>query len=88
MRVLLGLAEAGFFPGMMLYLTYWIPARERARAGALFMMAAPIAMIVGAPVSEALLEAGRRAAASTAGSGCSWSKGLPAVVLGSWRSGT
>ena len=54
-RVLLGVAEAGFFPGMVLYLTYWIPAADRARTGALFMMAAPIAVIVGAPVSEALL---------------------------------
>ena len=44
-RVLLGVAEAGFFPGMVLYLTYWIPAAQRARTGALFMMAAPIAMI-------------------------------------------
>lgn len=50
MRILLGLAEAGFFPGMVLYLTYWIPARERARAGALFMTAAPVAMLVGAPI--------------------------------------
>jgi ACS family tartrate transporter-like MFS transporter len=50
-RVILGLSEAGFFPGMVLYLTYWIPARERARAGALFMMAAPVAMAVGGPLS-------------------------------------
>ena len=50
MRVLLGLAEAGFFPGMVLYLTYWIPARERARAGALFMTAAPVAMLIGMPI--------------------------------------
>ena len=56
MRVLLGLAEAGFFPGMILYLTYWIPARERAKTGALFMMAIPIAMLVGAPISEGLLK--------------------------------
>ena len=55
-RVALGVAEAGFFPGMVLYLTYWIPAADRARTGALFMMAAPVAVIVGAPVSEALLE--------------------------------
>jgi D-galactonate transporter len=54
-RVLLGLAEAGFFPGVVLYLTYWIPASERARTGALFMMASPVAIIVGAPVSEAVL---------------------------------
>ena len=55
-RVLLGIAEAGFFPGMVLYLTYWIPSAERARTGALFMMAAPVAVIVGGPLSEALLK--------------------------------
>ncbi len=54
-RIVLGLAEAGFFPGMVLYLTYWIPEAERARTNALFMMAAPIAIAVGAPVSEAVM---------------------------------
>jgi ACS family tartrate transporter-like MFS transporter len=54
-RVLLGLSEAGFFPGMVLFLTYWIPARERARVGALFMIAAPAAMAIGAPISSSLL---------------------------------
>ena len=79
--MLLGLAEAGFFPGMVLYLTYWIPKSDRARAGALFMTAAPIAMIVGAPVSAALLALdgwlGLR--------GWQWLfliEGLPAVLLG------
>ena len=74
-RVLLGIAEAGFFPGMVLYLTYWIPARERARSGALFMMAAPIAVIVGGPVSEVLLDAPRTAWGSPDGNGCSSSRG-------------
>ena len=46
MRVLLGIAEAGFFPGMVLYLTYWVPAAERAKTGALFMTAAPVAVLV------------------------------------------
>ena len=55
MRVLLGIAEAGFFPGMVLYLTYWVPAAERAKTGALFMTAAPVAVLIGSPVSEALL---------------------------------
>ena len=81
MRVLLGIAEAGFFPGMVLYLTYWIPAAERARTGALFMTAAPVAVMIGAPVSEALL-----ALDGTLGlKGWQWLflvEGLPAVVLG------
>jgi ACS family tartrate transporter-like MFS transporter len=80
-RVLLGIAEAGFFPGMVLFLTYWIPAADRARAGALFMMAAPVAVIVGAPLSEALL-----ALDGTLGlRGWQWLfliEGLPAVFLG------
>jgi ACS family tartrate transporter-like MFS transporter len=55
LRVLLGIAEAGFFPGVILYLTYWVPARHRARTSALFMMAIPISVIIGAPLSAALL---------------------------------
>ncbi len=42
MRFLLGIAEAGFFPGILLYLTYWFPARERARVVGLFMTALPL----------------------------------------------
>lgn len=81
MRVLLGVAEAGFFPGAILYLTYWIPAAERARAGALFMAAAPISVIVGAPLSEALLALDGRLGLR----GWQWlflAEGLPAVLLG------
>jgi ACS family tartrate transporter-like MFS transporter len=80
-RIVLGIAEAGFFPGMVLYLTYWIPASERARVGALFMMAAPIAIIVGAPISEAILTLHQRAGLA----GWQWLflvEGAPAVVLG------
>jgi ACS family tartrate transporter-like MFS transporter len=80
-RVLLGLAEAGFFPGMVLYLTYWVPAADRARANALFMTAAPVAMIIGAPVSEALLALDGRLGLA----GWQWlflAEGFPAVVLG------
>ncbi len=55
MRFLLGMSEAGFFPGMILYLTYWFPSRERARAVATFMTATAIAGVVGAPLSSALL---------------------------------
>jgi ACS family tartrate transporter-like MFS transporter len=55
MRILLGIAEAGFFPGMVLYLTYWFPKAYRARFVALFMVAIPFANIVGAPLSSLLL---------------------------------
>jgi ACS family tartrate transporter-like MFS transporter len=81
MRIVLGIAEAGFFPGMVLYLTYWVPAGERARTGALFMTAAPVAVLVGAPVSEALLKLDGRLGLA----GWQWLflvEGLPAVVLG------
>ena len=80
-RVLLGLAEAGFFPGMVLYLTYWIPAADRARTGALFMMAAPVAIIVGAPISNRLLALDGALGLR----GWHWlfiMEGLPAVLLG------
>jgi len=81
MRILLGIAEAGFFPGIVLYLTYWVPAAERAKTGALFMTAAPVAVLVGAPVSESLLALDGRLGLA----GWQWLflvEGLPAVVLG------
>lgn len=56
MLFLLGVAEAGFFPGIILYLSYWFPARNRAGVIALFMAAAPIATAIGSPISAALLE--------------------------------
>ena len=54
-RILLGIAEAGFFPGMVLYLTYWFPKSYRARLVATFMLAIPFANIVGAPLSSFIL---------------------------------
>jgi ACS family tartrate transporter-like MFS transporter len=80
-RVVLGAAEAGFFPGILLYLTYWVPASERAKNNALFMTAAPIAMIVGAPISGALLSLDGFLGLQ----GWQWLfvvEGFPAVVLG------
>ncbi len=56
LRFFLGVSEAGFFPGMILYLTYWFPSRERARAVAKFMTATAIAGVIGAPISSALLK--------------------------------
>jgi ACS family tartrate transporter-like MFS transporter len=55
LRFLLGVAEAGFFPGIIFYLTYWYPASERARAYAWFLAAIPISGIIGGPISGALL---------------------------------
>ncbi len=55
LRFLLGLAEAGFFPGILLYLTYWIPADYRARTLAAFFIAIPLATVVGAPISGLVL---------------------------------
>jgi len=54
-RFLLGVAEAGFFPGIVLFLTYWFPDRHRARIMAGFTLALPGAVALGAPISTALL---------------------------------
>jgi ACS family tartrate transporter-like MFS transporter len=81
MRFLLGVAEAGFFPGIILYLTYWFPARERARIVSLFMAAVPLATVIGGPVSGALLELHGLGGLK----GWQWLfivEGLPAVLLG------
>src|SRR5947209_5480701 len=79
---LLCVAEAGFFPGIILYLSYWYSARERARAVALFMTASPVAGALGSPLSGALLQYLN----GTAGlAGWQWLflvEGLPSVVLG------
>ena len=81
LRFILGLAEAGFFPGVILYLTFWFPAREQARAVALFMTATALAGVIAGPISGALLELH----GSGGLSGWQWLfilEGLPAVILG------
>ena len=81
LRFLLGAAEAGFFPGIIFYLTHWFPSRERARAVSLFMTATQIAGIVGGPLSGLLL------AMNGVGHLAGWqwlflAEGIPAVILG------
>ncbi len=81
LRFVLGVAEAGFFPGVILYLTRWFPAAWRARAVALFLTATATAGVVGSPVSGVLL--GLDGALGLAG--WQWvfvAEGLPAIVLG------
>jgi MFS transporter, ACS family, tartrate transporter len=81
LRFLLGVAEAGFFPGIILYLTYWFPARELARIVSLFMAAIPFATVFGGPLSGALLEMHGFLGLA----GWQWLfiiQGLPAVILG------
>jgi ACS family tartrate transporter-like MFS transporter len=81
MRFLLGATEAGFFPGIILYLTFWFPARERARIVSLFMTAVPVSTVIGAPVSGALL--GLHGVGGL--KGWQWLfliEGIPAVLLG------
>jgi ACS family tartrate transporter-like MFS transporter len=85
LRFLLGAAEAGFFPGIIFYLTHWFPARERARAISLFMTATQIAGLIGGPLSGLLL--------SMTGlwhlAGWQWlflAEGIPAVILGTTAS--
>lgn len=56
-RFLLGVAEAGFFPGIVLYLTYWFPAARRSRMNALFMIGIPVAGVLGGPLSGWILAA-------------------------------
>ena len=56
LRFLLGIAEAGFFPGVILYLTYWVPARHLSRARGIFYMGIALAGIIGSPISGGLLQ--------------------------------
>ena len=80
MRFLLGVAEAGFFPGILLYLTYWFPASERARVVGLFMVALPLSGLLGSPLSAELMRLNGFGL-----EGWQWMlivEGLPAVLLG------
>jgi ACS family tartrate transporter-like MFS transporter len=81
LRFLLGVAEAGFFPGVIYYLSLWYPAAHRARAIAAFMTAVPVTGLIGGPLSGALLELDGLHGLT----GWQWLfllEGLPAVILG------
>lgn len=81
LRFLLGIAEAGFFPGIIFYLTLWFPARYRARVFATFYLGLPIAQIIGAPISVGLMQWGNTLGFE------GWRlmyilEGIPSVILG------
>ena len=93
-RFLLGLAEAGFFPGVVVYLSHWFPARDRGRALALFFVATPVAQIIGPLLSAMMLKIGTTEIVNGVAlshplvlglTGWQWIYvvwGLPAVVIG------
>jgi ACS family tartrate transporter-like MFS transporter len=82
-RFLLGVAEAGFFPGIIIYLTYWFRAQDQAASVALFTAAIPVSYLIGAPVSTWIMD-------NVAGLGLSgwrWMlllEGVPAILGGAW----
>jgi MFS transporter, ACS family, tartrate transporter len=82
-RFLLGVAEAGFFPGIILYLTYWFPRAQRAKMVSLFYLAVPLASTIGSPISSLLIANGEGALGFDAG----WrfmffAEGLPSILIG------
>jgi ACS family tartrate transporter-like MFS transporter len=95
-RFLLGLAEAGFFPGAIVYMTHWFPTRDRGRALALFMTGSPIAALISPKISNALLKIGTTETINgqmihhpelLGLEGWQWVYifwGVPAVLLGVW----
>jgi ACS family tartrate transporter-like MFS transporter len=81
LRFLLGVAEAGFFPGIIYFLCDWIPQKQRARAISWFMLAIPLSVVIGGPLAGVLLGLDGRLGLA----GWQWLflvEGLPAVILG------
>ncbi|MXO58645.1 MFS transporter [Altererythrobacter salegens] len=82
LRFMLGVAEAGFYPGVILYLTFWFPSRRRAQVIALFMTAIPFSNVIGSPLSGAVMQF---LGGTGAWSGWQWLfvvEGLPSVLVG------
>jgi MFS family permease len=82
LRFLLGIAEAGFFPGIILYLTYWYPSYRRARMVALFMTAIPLSGVIGGPISGWIM---KTFAGANGWAGWQWLfllEAIPAILVG------
>ena len=82
LRFLLGVAEAGLFPGVIFYLSRWFPAAYRARVVGVFMLAIPIASAIGTPLAAWLIQAGHGAFGLSGWRVMMICVGLPAVILG------
>ncbi|RDV00603.1 MFS transporter [Trinickia dinghuensis] len=81
-RALIGIAEAGFFPGLLFYMMGWFPAEERAKAITVFMLGNPISIIIGGPLSTAILRYSHHFGGFA---GWQWlfiAEGVPAILLG------
>ncbi|MGR3910546.1 MFS transporter [Burkholderia sp. SR8] len=82
LRALIGVAEAGFFPGLVFYMMRWFPAEERAKAITVFMLGNPISVIIGGPLSTAILHFGNHVGGLA---GWQWLfiiEGVPAIAIG------
>jgi D-galactonate transporter len=82
MRFLLGLAEAGFYPGVILYLSYWYPSHRRGKMFAAFAMAVPVSGLIGGPLSGFLLHALSGAMGYAGWQWLFFVEGLPSIVVG------
>lgn len=82
LRLLLGAAEAGFAPGVILYLTYWIPAPQRARILAGFLLAVPVSSAAGAPISGLILSAMDGVCGFSGWRWLYFVEALPSIILG------
>ncbi len=82
LRFLLGVAEAGFFPGILFYLTYWFPDRKRGRMTSLFVTAVPIAGVIGGPVSGWLMDHTHGVGGLRGWQWLFLLEGIPSVLLG------
>ncbi len=84
MRFVLGLAEAGFFPGIIFYLTLWYPSEKRASRTALFIAAIPVAGVIGSPVSGATMDFFSGALGLAGWQWLFLLEGIPSILVGFW----
>ena len=82
LRILLGIAEAGFFPGLILYLSFWFPNRERAKMTAFFMLAIGLASVLGNPISGLIMQYLDTVAGLHGWQWLFLLEGIPSVVMG------